>query len=57
MEAIVFIGIQATGKSTFFQQRFFATHIRINLNMLKTGSRERIQRRGLLLQISFAVCD
>jgi len=26
MEAIIFIGIQATGKSTFFQQRFFNTH-------------------------------
>jgi predicted kinase len=36
------IGIQATGKSTFFQQRFFATHVRINLDMLKTRNRERI---------------
>jgi predicted kinase len=42
MEAVIFIGIQATGKSTFFQQRFFATHIRINLDMLKTRNRERI---------------
>src|SRR5215813_2385307 len=42
MEAIIFIGIQATGKSTFFQQRFFNTHIRINLDMLKTRNRERI---------------
>src|SRR5688572_27297453 len=42
MEAVIFIGIQATGKSTFFQHRFFATHIRINLDMLKTRNRERI---------------
>jgi predicted kinase len=42
MEAIIFIGIQATGKSTFFQQRFFNTHVRINLDMLKTRNRERI---------------
>ncbi|HMV48581.1 MAG TPA: AAA family ATPase [Blastocatellia bacterium] len=42
MEAIIFIGIQASGKSTFFQQRFFATHVRINLDMLKTRNRERI---------------
>jgi predicted kinase len=42
MEAIIFIGIQATGKSTFFQQRFFATHVRINLDMLRTRNRERI---------------
>src|SRR5215510_2550265 len=42
MEAIIFIGIQATGKSTFFQQRFFESHVRINLDMLKTRNRERI---------------
>jgi predicted kinase len=42
METIIFIGIQATGKSTFFQQQFFATHVRINLDMLKTRNRERI---------------
>lgn len=41
MEAVIFIGIQATGKSTFSQQRFFSTHIRINLDMLKTRNRER----------------
>src|SRR5262249_13799567 len=42
MEAIIFIGIQATGKSTFFQQRFFDTHISINLDMLRTRNLERI---------------
>ena len=42
IEAIIFIGIQATGKSTFFQQRFFNTHVRINLDMLRTRNRERV---------------
>ncbi|HLO86122.1 MAG TPA: AAA family ATPase [Nostocaceae cyanobacterium] len=42
MEAIIFIGIQGAGKSTFFKQRFFDTHIRINLDMLKTRHRESI---------------
>jgi predicted kinase len=42
MELILFIGIQAVGKSTFYQQRFFNTHIRINLDMLKTRHREQI---------------
>src|SRR5262245_50174804 len=42
MELVVFIGIQATGKSAFYQQRFFDSHIRINLDMLKTRRRERI---------------
>ena len=42
MEAIIFIGIQAAGKSTFFQQRFFNTHVRINMDMLRTRNRERV---------------
>ena len=49
MEAIIFIGIQAVGKSTFYQERFFATHVRINLDMLKTRPRE-----ALLLQACIA---
>ena len=40
MEAIILIGIQASGKSTFFQQRFADTHVRINLDMLKTRRKE-----------------
>ena len=42
MEAVIFIGIQATGKSTFYLQRFANTHVRINLDMLRTRHRERI---------------
>ncbi|WP_041233798.1 AAA family ATPase [Cylindrospermum stagnale] len=42
MEAIIFIGIQGAGKSTFFKSCFFNTHIRINLDMLKTRNREKI---------------
>jgi len=42
VELIIFIGIQAVGKSTFYQQRLFNTHIRINLDMLKTRHREQI---------------
>jgi predicted kinase len=40
MQAVIFIGVQATGKSTFFKERFVDTHIRINLDMLKTRRRE-----------------
>lgn len=42
MEAIVFVGIQGAGKSTFYIHRFFNTHVRINLDMLKTRHREAI---------------
>jgi predicted kinase len=42
MELIIFIGIQGTGKSTFYKERFFKTHLRINLDMLKTRHRELV---------------
>jgi predicted kinase len=40
MEAIIFCGIQATGKSTFFKERFFKTHVHISLDLLRTRHRE-----------------
>lgn len=42
MEVVIFMGLQATGKSTFYKDNFFKTHIRINLDMLKTRNRESI---------------
>ncbi len=42
MEAVILIGIQASGKSSFCRDRFYNTHIRINLDMLKTRHREKI---------------
>lgn len=42
MELVLFIGPQASGKSTFFKERFFDTHVRINLDMLKTRHREKV---------------
>ncbi|MDJ0717283.1 MAG: AAA family ATPase [Prochloraceae cyanobacterium] len=48
MEAVIFMGIQASGKSTFYRDRFFNTHMRINLDMLKTRHREKIIFRACL---------
>ena len=41
-EAVILIGIPASGKSEFYKQNFSDTHVRINLDMLKTRNRERI---------------
>jgi predicted kinase len=38
--AIVFVGLQGSGKSTFYLDRFFRSHVRINLDMLRTRHRE-----------------
>jgi predicted kinase len=42
MEAVIFVGIQASGKSTFYKERFFETHVRVSLDMLRTRRRERL---------------
>lgn len=42
MEAVIFCGIQATGKSTFYKTHFFATHVRISMDLLNTRNREAI---------------
>jgi predicted kinase len=41
MEAILLVGIQASGKTTFYEKRFLSTHTRISLDLLKTRSQER----------------
>ena len=48
MEVILFIGIQATGKSSFYLERFFRTHVRICLDMLKTRHREQLLLKACL---------
>ena len=48
MEAVIFIGIQAVGKSSFYRARFFNSHVRINLDMLKTRYRETLLLRACI---------
>jgi predicted kinase len=57
MEAVIFIGIQAAGKSTFYFQRFADTHVRINLDMLRTRRREQILVQACLVAKQSFVVD
>ncbi len=41
MEGIILVGIQGSGKTTFYHQRFAGTHVRISLDMVRTRHRER----------------
>jgi len=41
MQAVVLCGIQASGKTTFFRDRFLDTHVRISRDLLRTAHRER----------------
>jgi predicted kinase len=49
MEAVLLVGIQGAGKSTFYQRRFFDTHVRINLDMLKTRYRVEVLLHACIL--------
>lgn len=42
MEAIIFCGIQASGKTTFYKENFFKTHVRISLDLFNTRRKENI---------------
>jgi predicted kinase len=42
MEAVILVGIQASGKSTFYKERFFDTHVRISRDLLRTKNRESL---------------
>jgi len=57
MEAVIFIGIPGSGKSTFYHERFFDTHVRINLDMLKTRNREKILVEACILAKQSFVVD
>lgn len=40
MQAIIFTGIQGSGKTTFYAERFLKTHVLTSLDMLKTRNKE-----------------
>lgn len=41
-ELVVFCGIQATGKSSFYASRFLHTHVRVSLDVVRTRHREKV---------------
>lgn len=56
MEAVVFSGIQASGKTSFYKERFFRSHVRISLDQLHTRNKEnRFLELCLELQQPFVV--
>ena len=48
MEAVIFCGVQGSGKSTFYTDRLADSHVRINLDMLRTRRREQILLRACI---------
>jgi predicted kinase len=42
VQAVILIGIQGAGKTSFYKERFFNTHVRISLDLLATRHREKM---------------
>jgi predicted kinase len=40
MEAIILCGVQGSGKTTFYRDRFLDTHVRVSMDLLRTRARE-----------------
>lgn len=57
MELIIFIGLQGSGKSTFYKRYFADTHIRLNGDMLKNRHRETILFQACLNSKTKTVID
>jgi predicted kinase len=56
MQAVLLIGLQGAGKSTFYRERFFTTHFRISLDLFRTRHREgRFLDIGLETRMPFVV--
>jgi predicted kinase len=57
VQAIVFCGVQGAGKTSFYRYRFFETHVRVNLDMLRTRRRERILVEACIAALQPFVVD
>jgi predicted kinase len=56
METIIFCGIQATGKSSFYKERFFNTHLHLSLDLLNTRNRlGRFMETCFTTQLPFVI--
>ncbi len=52
-ELIIFIGLQASGKSTYYRHHFAATHVHISKDLLKSA-RDRDGRQQLMIRKALA---
>lgn len=53
MELVVFVGLQASGKSTFFRERFAATHEHVSKDLFR-NNRNRDRRQRQLIEAALA---
>jgi predicted kinase len=49
VELVIFVGLQASGKSTFFRERFAATHAHVSKDLFR-NNRDRNRRQAQLIE-------
>lgn len=54
MEMIVFVGLQASGKSTFFKNNFSKTHVHISKDLMGKNSKNKNDKQNKLIRAAFA---
>ena len=57
MQCVILMGIPATGKSTFCKTHLFRTHLRLNLDMLRSRQREWVLFEAALQTQTAVVID
>ena len=57
MDAVLFIGIQGSGKTTFYRAHLFDTHVRLCRDLVKTRNRELLLVRACLAARQPGVVD
>ncbi|WP_257448711.1 ATP-binding protein [Archangium lipolyticum] len=50
MELVLFIGLQGSGKSSFFRERFAATHVHVSKDLWPNARRREARQRRLIAQ-------
>src|SRR3954470_12785361 len=48
MEAVILCGVQGSGKTTLYRDRFLETHVRISMDLVRTRAREAALLRTCL---------
>lgn len=57
MELLVFVGLQASGKSTYFVRHYLRSHLLLSLDVLRTRARERLLLEAALRSRTKIVVD
>jgi predicted kinase len=57
MEAVILCGLQGSGKTTLYRDRFLETHVRVSMDLLRTRTREAAFLEACLAQRQPFVVD